>query len=42
MDAAKAAGAEYIISLNLNVEGILYTKAVGLVSVSDAFTPYVS
>ena len=40
MDAAKAAGAEYIISLNMNVEGILYTKAVGLVSVSGAFTHY--
>jgi 2-dehydro-3-deoxyphosphogluconate aldolase/(4S)-4-hydroxy-2-oxoglutarate aldolase len=39
VDAAKSAGAEYIISPNTNVEVIKYTKACGLVSIPGAMTP---
>ncbi|MDF2501988.1 MAG: aldolase [Anaerosporomusa subterranea] len=37
--AAKDAGASYIISPNVDVEIIKYTKALGLVSVPGAMTP---
>lgn len=36
---AAAAGAEYIISPNVNVEIIRATKAAGLLSIPGAFTP---
>ena len=37
---ATAAGAEYIISPNVNVEIIRATKAAGLLSIPGAFTPF--
>lgn len=37
---ATAAGAEYIISSNVNVEIIRATKAAGLLSIPGAFTPF--
>lgn len=39
VDAAKAAGAQYIISPNTNIELIKYTKEQGLVSIPGAMTP---
>lgn len=39
VDAAKDAGAEYIISPNTNEEVIGYTKKLGLVSIPGAMTP---
>ena len=39
VDAAKGAGAEYIISPNTDVEVIGYTKELGLASIPGAMTP---
>lgn len=39
VDAAKFAGAEYIISPNTDSKIIQYTKASGLISIPGAFTP---
>lgn len=39
VEAAKAAGAEYIISPNTNEEIIYHTKKLGLVSIPGAMTP---
>lgn len=39
VDAARDAGAEYIISPNTDVEVIGYTKKLGLVSIPGAMTP---
>ncbi len=39
VDAAKSAGAKYIISPNADEEVIRYTKAQGLVSIPGAMTP---
>lgn len=39
IDVAKAAGAEYIISPNTNVDVIRYTKKAGLLSIPGAMTP---
>ena len=39
IDVAKAAGAEYIISPNTNVDVIKYTKELGLISIPGAMTP---
>jgi len=39
VDAARAAGAEYIISPNVNTEVIRYTKELGMVSIPGAMTP---
>lgn len=38
-DAAKAAGAQYLISPNTNLELVKYTKEIGLVSIPGAMTP---
>lgn len=39
VDAAMAAGAKYIISPNMNVDVVRYTKQKGLVSIPGAMTP---
>lgn len=39
VDAAAAAGAEYIISPNVNIDVIKHTKELGLISVPGAMTP---
>lgn len=39
VDAAAAAGAEYIISPNVNLSVIKHTKEIGLISIPGAMTP---